>query len=62
MGGDTGPQVIVQGALEALRESEPRLSVVLIGDETAIKAHLKELDPSGDLKSRYALVHAGLAV
>jgi glycerol-3-phosphate acyltransferase PlsX len=62
MGGDTGPQVIVQGALEALRESEPRLSVVLIGDETAINAHLKELDPSGDLKARYAVVHAGQAV
>lgn len=62
MGGDTGPQVIVQGALEALRESEPRLSVVLIGDEAAINAHLKELDPSGDLKSRYSVVHAGQTV
>jgi phosphate acyltransferase len=41
MGGDHGPGVVVQGVSLALREMAGRLSVILIGDETEIRAHMK---------------------
>jgi glycerol-3-phosphate acyltransferase PlsX len=41
MGGDHGPEVVVQGVCLALREMPGRLSVTLIGDETEIRAHMK---------------------
>lgn len=40
MGGDNGPQVIVEGALEAARRYRDALRVVLVGNETAIREHL----------------------
>jgi phosphate acyltransferase len=62
MGGDTGPQVVVQGALEALKESEERVSVVLIGDEAVVNGHLRQMDPAGSLSARYQVVHAGESI
>jgi glycerol-3-phosphate acyltransferase PlsX len=62
MGGDQGPQVVVEGALEALRETDARVSVVLIGDEAVIRGHLKTMDSSGSLSSRCQVVHAGQSV
>ena len=41
MGGDHGPEVVVQGACLALREMPGRLRVTLIGDENEIRAHMK---------------------
>jgi glycerol-3-phosphate acyltransferase PlsX len=41
MGGDHGPGVVVQGVSLALREMAGRLTVILIGDETEIRAHMK---------------------
>jgi len=36
MGGDLAPQVVIQGALEALRESDAAFDVALIGDEAQV--------------------------
>lgn len=42
MGGDYAPATVVEGALMALRESNNRFEVVLIGDEKKIKDELKK--------------------
>ncbi len=39
MGGDNAPKVIVQGAMQAIKE-EKNLSITLIGDEVQIRKHL----------------------
>jgi fatty acid/phospholipid biosynthesis enzyme len=49
MGGDLAPRVVIQGALEALRESSQSFEVALIGDEPQIRAEagrLGVLDPN----------------
>ncbi|MDC1037436.1 phosphate acyltransferase PlsX [Candidatus Marinimicrobia bacterium] len=41
MGGDFAPHAVIQGALDALEKTSKPLSIILVGDETAIH---KELD------------------
>jgi glycerol-3-phosphate acyltransferase PlsX len=43
MGGDLAPRVVIQGALEALRESSNSFEVALIGDEPQIRAEAGRL-------------------
>ncbi len=57
MGGDHGISPTVEGALQATRESP--LSVILVGDESAIQAHLDTL--SGK-KSNIEIFHASQVV
>ena len=43
MGGDLAPRVVIQGALEALREPGASFDVALIGDEREIHAEAERL-------------------
>ncbi|MBH1972057.1 phosphate acyltransferase PlsX [Moraxellaceae bacterium AER2_44_116] len=54
MGGDFGPCVTVPAALTILREN-PRLIVILVGQEALIQPYLKDLNPP--LASRVSIVH-----
>ncbi|ABM00189.1 phosphate acyltransferase PlsX [Shewanella amazonensis] len=54
MGGDHGPQVTVPAALQALR-LHPKLSLLLVGDETQISPYLSSAEI--DVRSRITLVH-----
>ena len=47
MGGEGAPQVEIEGALEAVRESEGRVEVVLVGRQDALEAELSKHDSSG---------------
>ena len=60
MGGDHGPSVVVPAALDALAQY-PHLELILVGEETILKAHLKELNCSFD-ESRLQLYHASQQV
>ena len=40
MGGDYGPKIVIPAAISAI-ESHPKVNLILVGDEHAIKAHLK---------------------
>lgn len=62
MGGDSGPRVVVEGALAALRESEERISILFFGDRDLVQAQLRAADPRGALAGRYEVVHAAQAV
>jgi glycerol-3-phosphate acyltransferase PlsX len=42
MGGDHAPGVVVEGALQAVRASGGRFSVVLVGQEDPVRAHVRE--------------------
>lgn len=42
MGGDHAPGIVVQGAIQAL--DDPSLSVILVGDDVAIQAHLDNFE------------------
>ena len=53
MGGDFAPAEQVKGALESLKEDK-ELSIILVGDEKAIKAELQKTPHDG---SRVELVH-----
>jgi len=55
MGGDYAPQNVVAGALDALRESNNRFEVVLVGQESLIRSHLQS--SSGE-RLNYTIVHA----
>ncbi len=46
MGGDNAPRSTVEGAVQAV-SADPTLTVVLVGDERAIKAHLPAQVPEG---------------
>ncbi len=52
MGGDYAPQEIVKGVVQALND-EPELTVILVGDEDAIR---KELAING-YEKELAIVH-----
>jgi phosphate acyltransferase len=54
MGGDHAPASIVEGALAALRDS-PSFSMILVGDETAIRRELERWPAPG---GRLEIVHA----
>ena len=59
MGGDSGPQVTVPGAVQAARETG--ISVCLIGDEPALAAELEKLDAAGlDVRIVHAPQVAGM--
>jgi glycerol-3-phosphate acyltransferase PlsX len=51
MGGDYAPQNTVAGALEALRETRNRFSVILVGREDAINEELRKHRANGDVHS-----------
>ena len=53
MGGDEGPSVVVQGALDAVRENPGSFRIVLVGREEAIRPHL-----SGYTGDAVEVVHA----
>lgn len=46
MGGDHAPKSVVEGALQAVSQ-DPSLTIVLVGDESAILQHLPATRPSG---------------
>jgi glycerol-3-phosphate acyltransferase PlsX len=53
MGGDTGPRVVVPGAIDAARARPGQLQVVLVGREDEIRPLLKGVD-----ESLFEVVHA----
>jgi len=55
MGGDFGPERIVQGALEAAHDYGEHIDVVLVGDEAAIRG---ELDRHGASEAALTVRHA----
>ena len=59
MGGDRAPRAVVEGALLAL-ERLPQVSLSLVGDETILRATLREL--GGSEGDRLAVVHASEAL
>jgi len=48
-GGDNAPDVVVQGAINAVNSSEGKFAVVLCGPEAEVKAKLKEFGYEGKL-------------
>ena len=61
MGGDYAPGVVVQGALEAVRESGSGLSVILVGRQQAIESELQKHAPHGAeavIAGRLRIAHA----
>jgi glycerol-3-phosphate acyltransferase PlsX len=59
MGGDYGPSVIVPAAREAIREI-PGISLVLVGDESQLKAEIERLGLQNE--SRLSIHHASQVV
>lgn len=58
MGGDIGPAVTIPAALDRLAQY-PNLSVILVGDQTTIEAHLqKQAVESQRLADRWSIHHA----
>lgn len=57
MGGDFGPQVVIPGVLQAARAK--RAALMLVGDETAIRAELDRFDTKG---LPLTIVHASQVV
>jgi len=55
MGGDHGPDEQIAGAIQALEESD--LKLTLVGDEIAIQACLNRMVPAADVLSRLQVVH-----
>jgi len=55
MGGDHGPDEQIAGAIQALEETD--LELILVGNESAIQARLKKLDPCEKILSRLQIVH-----
>jgi glycerol-3-phosphate acyltransferase PlsX len=55
MGGDHGPSVVVEGAVQALRELNATAQVLLFGDEAIIKSELLKFETGG---LPLAIVHA----
>jgi glycerol-3-phosphate acyltransferase PlsX len=61
MGGDYAPANVVAGAIEALRESGERLSLVLVGQQEQIRAELKKPTnqiPGGQDKDSCSIMNA----
>ncbi len=46
MGGDTGPRVVVPGAIDAVRARPGELKLLLVGREEEIRPFLGDIDPS----------------
>ena len=54
MGGDHAPHVVVEGALDALRQTANRFEVVLVGNSDAIAAELRNYAPSTSIRVEHA--------
>jgi glycerol-3-phosphate acyltransferase PlsX len=59
MGGDHGPQVVIPAAISALK-AHPNVSLILVGDETVIKAALENHGAITD--ERFLIQHASQQV
>ena len=57
MGGDRGPELIIQGALLALRESSD-FDIVLLGPEDFLEKYLADQGIESDLANRLQIEHA----
>ncbi|MHB1351342.1 MAG: phosphate acyltransferase PlsX [Desulfobulbus sp.] len=57
MGGDSGPDPIIDGALAALRENRS-YEIILLGPEELLQQHLATLGVSGSLAGRLHVEHA----
>lgn len=57
MGGDSGPELIIEGALAALREN-PSFEVILLGPDELLRQHLATLGMAGDIARRLHVEHA----
>jgi glycerol-3-phosphate acyltransferase PlsX len=62
MGGDAGPGVIVEGALLALAELDPRISVVLVGDRPLLEAEVNRRPEARAHGDRLSIEHAAETV
>src|SRR5512140_2817361 len=58
MGGDYAPAVVVEGTLDALRESGGRFAAILVGRKEAIEAELARLGATGTSQAMLQIVHA----
>jgi len=58
MGGDHAPAVVVEGALDAVRETTGRFSVVLVGKKEAIDRELQKHPDTATLSRHLDIVHA----
>jgi len=57
MGGDQGPELLIDGALRALRKNK-ELSIVLLGPEDLLKERTAQCTVSGDIAERLLIEHA----
>jgi phosphate acyltransferase len=57
MGGDSGPEQIIQGALAALREHRD-YEIILLGPDEFLRQHLATLGMDGTIASRLHVEHA----
>ncbi|HBI14139.1 MAG TPA: phosphate acyltransferase PlsX [Desulfobulbaceae bacterium] len=57
MGGDTGPEPIIEGALAALRENR-NFEIILLGPDEFLRQHLATLGMDGAIASRLHVEHA----
>lgn len=62
MGSDSGPAVLVEGALQALRQLDSRLDIVFIGDEARIRPLLEQGDGVRSFAARWEIVHSAETV
>jgi glycerol-3-phosphate acyltransferase PlsX len=57
MGGDQGPELLIDGALRALRRNK-ELSIVLLGPEDLLKERIAQCADSGNVAGRLLIEHA----
>jgi phosphate acyltransferase len=57
MGGDSGPELIIEGGLAALRENR-NFEIILLGPEEYLRQHLATLDMGGSVTGRLHIEHA----
>ncbi|RWX44890.1 phosphate:acyl-[acyl carrier protein] acyltransferase [Candidatus Electrothrix aarhusensis] len=57
MGGDQGPELLIDGALRALRRNK-ELSIVLLGPEDLLKERIAQCVDSGNVAGRLLIEHA----
>lgn len=58
MGGDYAPAYVVSGAVEAVRESGGRVSVVLVGREAPVREELRKATTNGGLANACTVANA----
>jgi len=57
MGGDQGPELLIDGALRALRRRK-ELSIILLGPENLLKERIAQCADSGNVAGRLLIEHA----